>query len=109
MRRIDKWKRIFIDVRNRYSKGWAEINFFRYIIQMGLLIDIWLRSHGIEIVPMWFWIIAIITYFVLCWYIGYLWDKAHMYQLESEWGNKRNPFVKEMRIINKNGKIEKFK
>ena len=42
-------------------------------------------------------VIGVALYVILMWFIGFLHDKAGIYDIEHEWSNKRDPFVKQMR------------
>ena len=40
---------------------------------------------------------GVAVYLILMWFIGMLWDRHGVFIIETEWSNKRNKFVNEMR------------
>lgn len=95
------WKRkiaeSYISQRNRFNKGMSEVYNLKTIVQYFVYAEVLFKlvwktkvSHALLGVGA----IAIVG---LAWLLGYWWDKFGMFVLESEWGNKRNWFVKQMR------------
>lgn len=82
----------FITHRNYINKGSAEVNTFRYVVQVILL----LKVAFIKL-PIWVMILLGILNIVGFWAIGFAWDKMKGYHYEAEWGNKRNPTLQHIK------------
>lgn len=91
------WKDWFICQRNRLGKGTSLIYDPKNILQIVVLGAMYVKMFfGIDLsLPL--QAIAGILMLLALWGVGYVWDKIRMYDVEAEWSNKRNPFVKEMR------------
>jgi len=105
--RFLKW---FIHNNNLISKGVGLLNTPKQIAQYVLGVTIVLKLF-FDPAAEWYIYANIgigLAFLISAWGTGWWWDKSQAYQLEAEWGNKRNPFVGEMRntIIkeSKNGK-----
>lgn len=85
----------YITIRNYMNKGMGETNHVKYITYL-LSIGWGFSGDFGNILAVGF------AYIVASFFIGALWDKFGYYKREAEWGNRRNPFVKDMRThINK--------
>lgn len=92
----DKLKRGFIHHRNYLQKGMGEIYAFRAIFMTLTAAGIGLKYlFSIEL-PTIIYITAGVAFSLSCWTIGWLWDKTHMYDVEADWGNKRNPAIRKL-------------
>ena len=70
-----------------FDKGMATTSYFKYLIAF-----FGLASRDI------FWTMTIaISYAIICFLIGLFWFKWGFTEIETEIGNRFNPFVKEMR------------
>jgi hypothetical protein len=86
----------FITLKAYFGKGVGEFSGIKSIFSLFILISIWLEQRGMG-TNMWMVIggfILIVAGFTVA---GWLWDKAHLYDEEQEFSNKRNNFVKEVR------------
>ena len=90
-KKIARYLPEYINERNLVSKGHNEITILRQIVQMvGIIAIAWKISIGVGI--------SIgIGYIIFCRYFGLFWDRNKGYDMEAEWGNKRNPFVRGVR------------
>lgn len=85
----------YITQKVRLEKGIAELNFVRYIGTIYVLIAASAFFRNYKLSNRFYALIGIFIFF-FCWGIGYAWDKFKLFHAEAEFGNKRNPFVKQM-------------
>jgi hypothetical protein len=88
----------YIKHRNYLTKGIGEINSFKEIIMFYMVISVWLIGNHIYI-PQNILITISIVALIGFWFFGLLWDKNNLYHVESEFGNVRNYFIEEMRLM----------
>jgi ABC-type phosphate transport system permease subunit len=94
--RIEReWVGKYIHHRNLLNKGRNELSWFTDILKIfGVAGGI---AFSDAIVGNWVMlIIAAIIYLLVCYGVGFWWEKRHHFETENEWGNERNPFVKEV-------------
>jgi hypothetical protein len=88
----------YIKHRNYLTKGIGEINSFKEIIMFYMVISMWLVSSKIFIPTHTLVMISILA-LIGFWFFGLLWDKNRLYHVEAEFGNVRNDFIEEMRLM----------
>ena len=91
----ERTKYKIIKNRNYVYKGMSEISAIKGIIEIIILTAIWVQLKGI-ILPIYTYPIFGVTALIGCWFIGKMWDKTHLYDIETTFGNKRNPMLKEV-------------
>lgn len=83
----------WITQKSRIQKGMAEFNFFRYIATFYLVLAGMDYFKGYHFSNRFYVLFGIIAVFG-CWLIGYIWDKLRLFDIEYEFGNKRNPTMR---------------
>lgn len=87
----------FIHHRNLFTKG-SELIY--WVIKWG---QIWVMAEilvklnpDMKITPIIRLGVALIC-IIGAWFVGWIWYRKKIFEMETEWSNKINPFVKEMR------------
>lgn len=88
----------YIKHRNYLTKGIGEINSFKEILMFYMVVGVWLIQQRI-IIPQNVLIIGSLMALTGFWLFGLLWDKNRLYHVEAEFGNVRNDFIEEMRLM----------
>ena len=91
----DSIKVKFIEHKSFIGKGMSELYNLKSVIGFILLLGIWLQQRNIML-PSWLYLTIGIVGTFGCWLLGKLWDKAHMYDVEAEFSNKRNPAIRKL-------------
>lgn len=91
-----EWVGKYIHHRNLLGKGRGELSWLTDALKIfgwiGALAAIDVVRTQIE----WFYL-SIIGYLAISYLIGWYWDKRHHFDLESEWGNERNPTIQDIK------------
>ena len=87
----------YITQRNYFAKGYGEFSFLKGLIEFVFVISIYLEVKAGYSFPYSILILLIVFIVGFLWSVGYIWDRLHLFHLETEWANKRNPFVEEWR------------
>ena len=82
-----------------FDKGWGLLSYFKYVFALVGLGSL-LEGYSLNSV-----IIGALVYGVICYILGFVWIHYRWYEEEIEVTNQFDKFVKEMREINKNGKV----
>ena len=105
-----KWQEWIIIKKVGWMKIWAELRQFRDLAIAIPVLDFWARDRGFSLA---LWQIVAVTFigFVLVWAVSRIYDRAHMFQYEATFGNRRNPLeLKKIEELTKIRKLlEKFK
>ncbi|MDD5348415.1 MAG: hypothetical protein PHT59_07370 [Candidatus Omnitrophica bacterium] len=96
--KIERIFRTYIHHRNLYSKGIAEMAFWKglFFIQPYL---VWWVSIKVTFpsFPLWIFVFIaasmMILKIIIGWIIGWWWDKQRLYDRENDWNNRRNPVL----------------
>lgn len=100
---LDNAKKRFIQEKARFNKGYGEVSWIKGIYEVFILVFVASNVSGYSI-SKWFYIIVPVFVFAILWLIGYFWDKSHLFNIEAEFGNERNYFVREVRKALKSSK-----
>ena len=84
-------------------KIWNETTNFRHLAIIVPIVDLWLRQRGFEVRLIYLVPLALVC-FLSIWGIGVLWDRAHMFDYENNFVNKRNPLA-----MKQLGELEKIR
>ena len=98
---LKKYKKPFflfyINQRNYFSKGYSEFAFFKGVFEFIIVAGLGLKFLFKVEIPYWLMIVVGIFVILFLWGVGKFWDKLHLFHIEKEWHNKRDPFVKFMK------------
>lgn len=100
-----RFKKRFITEKARFNKGYGEISWIKGIYETFLLLYV-ASSIGEFDIPTVVYVVAPFLVFLGLWLVGFLWDKSHLFNIEREFGNERDYFVKEMRKALGKGKLK---
>ena len=84
-----KWR--FIVVKKLFDQGYAQTNYIKYVIAL----------FGLSSLDLGKTLIFASVYIPFCILIGYIYFLYQFAELETEWGNRFNFFVREMRDMRK--------
>lgn len=90
---MKRFKELFIKHRNYLTKGMGEIYAFRAIVMFVTAIAIFVKYLLNTDLPLWIYTLIGVALTAGCWLVGLLWDRAHMYEIETEFSNQRNPAI----------------
>jgi hypothetical protein len=82
--------------RNYIQKGMSEIYAFKAIIMFVTAVGLMFKYLLDRELPITLLIAIGILMTLGCWLIGKLWDKAHLYDIETDFGNERNPAMRKL-------------
>ena len=91
------WK--YITLRSYFGRGMGEVYHLRTVVLLSGILGTYLNTRG-DLTNSTILIIMgtiSLAMFIGFTYLGYIWDSCKLIHMESEWGAKRNPFIKETR------------
>lgn len=87
----------YIKHRNYFYKGQSELTMPKNFIQVFVYADLLMLARFKYKAPIWIMLCVGLGLAIIFWALGWLWDRHKLYDRETEFGNKRNKFVGEMR------------
>lgn len=91
-----EWVGKYIHHRNLLNKGRNELSWFTDVLKIfgvagGLAYAELIRENLL------FLAMSAMVYLFMCYMVGWWWETRHHFDLESEWGNERNPLTSDIR------------
>lgn len=81
----------------RFNTGQGKVIQFKHAFQLYLLADVYLVVKFDINIALYFLIFASVGFILLFWLMGFVWDKLGLFHYQAEFGNKRNPAIKQIR------------